>query len=249
MAGLPIITRIMDDVLEFIAPSLCPACNTPLDAHGHGYCASCRISLEPAPYPQDIMQDLRQRFPGEELALSAIGSLYLYTRESPVQRLVHAVKYDGVYKLGRAMGREAGVMARMFPEFADAECIVPVPLHRAKMRLRGFNQAEMIAHGISETLGIPVVTNSLKRIRHTASQTTMSAADRKKNVQSLFRVIGDRFRGVTVMLCDDVLTTGATLNTCAEALLVNGAQKVMALTVARDVPEYYTEIVVKDSLT
>lgn len=228
-----ILHRIGTDLLHFIAPDLCPACDALLDSSERGYCNACRSSLEPAPFPREIFSEIAGHFPGEELALSAIGSLYTFDHESPVQRLVHALKYKGCYRLGVEMGHDLGRALGVFREFEEIDMVIPVPLHRARMRERGYNQAEAIAQGIVNAMKHLTLERALVRMRHTISQTTLDAYTRRRNVREVFRAAGN-VSGMSVLICDDVCTTGATLNACAEQLLLAGARRVVAATVAKD---------------
>jgi ComF family protein len=229
-----ILHRIGSDLLDLIAPRLCPACDAQLAASEHSYCDACRASLEPAPYPREIFSEISDHFPGDELALDAIGSLYSFDNESPVQHLIHALKYKGCYRLGVEMGGDLALALAMFREFEGIDLIVPVPLHRAKKRERGYNQAAAIACGMVEMMRGARVVHAIERVHHTRSQTTLDAASRRRNVSRVFRARAD-LRGASVLLCDDVCTTGATLNACATLLRDAGATRVVAATVAKDV--------------
>ena len=228
------LTVVAGDFLHLLAPSLCPGCDDPVPPRERGICPSCRASLETAPYPEEIFQDLLARFSPEELALDAVGALYNFEPDSPVQRVIHAIKYRGCRALGETLGEELALSMQIFPEFRDIDIIVPVPLHRARLRERGFNQAEAIARGIQSAWNVQVRTDILRRTRHTQSQTRLSATARQKNISSAFVTAGQDLRGVSVALCDDVFTTGATLNACALQLHLAGADSVRALTLARD---------------
>lgn len=230
-----LVHRLATDALHLIAPALCPACDTPLAAQERCYCGACRASLDPAPFPREIFAEIGANFPGEELALSAVGALYTFHDDSPVQRLIHALKYRGCYDLGVELGGELGRALTMFREFEDVDLVVPVPLHRARLRERGYNQAEAIGRGIAASIPGSHPLEALARARHTISQTTLGAGARKKNVLEAFQAAGSEIRGKIILLCDDVCTTGATLNACAERLLTAGARRVMAATVARDI--------------
>jgi ComF family protein len=229
-----IIRRLADDMLHLVAPALCPACDDPLEDDGRPYCAACRASMEPAPFPRELYVELLTHFPVDDLALSSLIALYAFERESPVQRLVHALKYHGCFDLGVQMGREIGRTMRLFPEFDEIDLVVPVPLHRARQRERGYNQAAAIAAGLAAERGILVAAELLRRERHTSTQTTLAARDRLTNVRRAFRSAAHEVRGRVALLCDDVCTTGATLNACADALLVAGASRVVAATFAKD---------------
>ena len=115
-----------------------------------------------------------------------------------------------------------------------AELIVPVPLHLDRLRERGYNQAALLARGLSERSGLPIEEESLVRIKETAPQVALKADERRKNVRGAFRGQDENLRDRQVLLIDDVCTTGATLEACAEALHEKGARSVWALVLARE---------------
>lgn len=227
--------RVAQCLLDAIAPRLCPACEAALDDAEIGYCDTCRASLEPAPFPREMYEELAGTLGRDELALAAVGALYTFTQDGPVQQLVHAVKYLGCYDLGVALGAELGRAVSMFVEFDGVDCVVPVPLHAARRRERGYNQAEAIARGIAGERALDLLDGAVVRARHTRSQTRLGAELRVANVRQAFRTDGVDVADRSVLLCDDVCTTGATLNVCAEALLAAGARRVTAATVAKDI--------------
>jgi ComF family protein len=229
-----IVGTVVESFLDFMAPRLCPACDQPLEEIEQGYCDACRASLEPAPFPRELYGELSSALGRDELVLAAVGALYTFTQDGPVQRLVHAVKYLGCYDLGVALGRDLGRATTMFVEFDAIDCVVPVPLHAARRRERGYNQAEAIARGVAAARGIELLPDAIERGRHTRSQTRLGAGARMANVASTFVAGRTDVRGRTVLVCDDVCTTGATLNACAETLVARGARAVCAATVARD---------------
>ncbi len=228
------LSRVGLDLLHFIAPNLCPACDGDVPPGEGYYCSVCRASMDPAPYPREIFSELAGNFPGDAMALSAVGSLYSFAPDGPVQRLIHAVKYQGCYRLGVQLGFDLSRAIGMFPELGGFDLVVPVPLHPARRRERGYNQAEAIGRGIVSALGDVKLVDALKRRHHTRSQTRLGAVARELNVRDAFGLDPSRVNGATVLLCDDVCTTGATLNACAEVLLSGGALRVVAATVAKD---------------
>lgn len=154
--------------------------------------------------------------------------------EGTLRDVIHALKYEGRRTLARPLGQ---LMAAHGASLLDgADCAVPVPLHRRRHRARGFNQAAELARA----LGLPVV-DALVRVRATSSQTDLPAAQRHRNVRGAFRaaragLLGRRRAAVggrTIVLIDDVCTTGATLEACAAVLKAAGAREVRALTAAR----------------
>ncbi|MBC8144601.1 MAG: ComF family protein [bacterium] len=234
MRLLSCIARIACDLLDVLAPRLCPACEGLLHESEIGYCDACRASLEPAPFPRDLFQELVGALGRDELALTSVGALYSFTQDGPVQQLVHAVKYLGCYDLGVSLGCELGNALSAFAEFDRIDAVVPVPLHSARRRERGYNQAEAIARGVAQSRTLDLLPDAMTRAKHTRSQTRLGADQRVANVRQAFRVVAGDVDSRHILLCDDVCTTGATLNACAEALLAQGAHSVAAATVAKD---------------
>ncbi|MBI4418526.1 MAG: ComF family protein [Ignavibacteriales bacterium] len=159
-------------------------------------------------------------------------SVFVFEKEGTFQTLAHALKYEGFQSAGRMIG---GVLGEQMNEWGiGADAIVPVPLHRAKHRERGFNQAESIARGISDRTGWPVVTGVLERTRPTQTQTKLDAVERQKNVEGAFAVRKKMhgLGGKTCIIVDDVITTGATIVSCAHALRSAGASTIIASSAA-----------------
>ncbi len=236
MTVLSLAAPLLRDALHTIAPELCPGCGALLRDGDAPYCESCRASLDAAPLPSELLIDISSQLGQDALALAAIGSLYAFEQGSVVQRLVHAVKYHGCLRLGRRLGEELGAVLRLYPEFRDTDCVVPVPQHRARRRQRGYNQAEAVARGVADAVRARLDTHSLLRRRNTRSQTTLDAEERRVNTTGAFLARTGAVEGLIVMVVDDVCTTGATLNECATALLDAGASRVTAATLARDMP-------------
>lgn len=146
------------------------------------------------------------------------ASMFYYTKGSRYQRLIHVIKYHGKKELGYEMGRIYGREMVNSP-FSEAGVIVPVPLHSRKKRKRGFNQSEWIGKGLAESLQKPMITNQLYRAVNTRTQTRKSRLERWENVENVFKIRSvDAFRNRHVLLVDDVVTTGATLESCAGVL-------------------------------
>lgn len=147
--------------------------------------------------------------------------------------MVHNLKYKRKAEVGTALGRKMGSMLRQSPLFAEVDVIVPVPLHVRKLRIRGYNQSEVFGNGISETFGRPCLGNAMRRIVHSESQTKQSREARLHNVGEVFEVAKPKIlEGKHILLVDDVLTTGATLEVCANRLLDVPGTKVSMATIA-----------------
>jgi ComF family protein len=227
--------------LDVALPALCPACREPVD--GNGLCAPCwsRLSLIEPPYCDRLGIPFAYDPGPGVLSMQAITDPPAYHRARAAVRfddvaraLVHALKYGDRLDLAPTMGRW---MARAGRELLkDADALVPVPLHWRRLWTRRFNQSALLAKSIAHEAGITVTDGALKRVKATVQQVGLSQAERTLNVQGAFRVPPEHkaaIAGRRLILVDDVLTSGATSDACARALLRAGAQSVDLLVFAR----------------
>ena len=243
-AGWSIVRSVIDALDDVVFPPHCLITGRPLSRQTEVLplvSAEGLDACEPAPYPVDLMLTVQRHIEADDIALSALHAIWGHAPTSDIGKLIYAVKYKGHKKLAFAMGQRLGrhVLADRAEEerFATTPltiALVPVPIHRARKRERGYNQALLIAQGMAEVMKVPV-WEALHRARNTSSQTTLSEAARLANVQDVFELAPhfDRAlsKGASLLLVDDVLTTGATLNTCAWMLLNAGALRVEAATI------------------
>ena len=146
-------------------------------------------------------------------------SFFYYHKGSDFRHILHQLKYGGRKDLGEIMGRFMAAELAATGFFRGIDVIIPVPLHPRKQKLRGYNQSECIARGVSAVTGIPIDVSSVLRRRHTETQTRKSAYERWENVDGIFLLrYPERFVGKHILIVDDVLTTGATTTACADAL-------------------------------
>lgn len=237
--------------LDVALPPLCPSCRDPL-GDGAGLCASCwsKLSMIEPPYCARLGIPFTYDPGPGLLSMEAIASPPAYDRARAAVRyddvaraLVHAFKYGDRMDLAPLMG---GWMTRAGRELLEeADALVPVPLHWRRLWARRFNQSAALAGSISAERGVPVVHDALKRVRATAQQVGLSKPERADNVQGAFRVAPEAkvaVAGRRLVLVDDVLTSGATADTCAKALLRAGAAHVDVLVFARVVAPVSTPI-------
>ena len=228
--------------LDFALPPLCPSCREPL-GDGTGLCASCwsKLSLIEPPYCARLGIPFVFNPGPALLSMEAIANPPAYDRARAAVRfddvarsLVHHFKYGDRLDLAPMMGRW---MARAGRELlADANALVPVPLHWRRLWARRFNQSAALAGEISALCGVPIAHGGLKRVRATPQQVGLSKTARADNVQGVFQVPAERkaeIAGRRLVLVDDVLTSGATVDACARALLRAGAAHVDVLVFAR----------------
>lgn len=151
--------------------------------------------------------------------MEAACALYFFHRKGVLQKLVHQLKYKGRSDIGFYLGGLAGHLLKREPDYRKFDFLVPVPLHPAKQKKRGYNQAEVIARGISSVTGIPVNTRLLIRRQFTESQTQKGRYQRFENMRSVFELREASIRvPASVLLVDDIITTGSTLEAAALVL-------------------------------
>ncbi len=200
--------------------SVCSVCWNSLEIEVKPYCSECRLDL-------DIGQTHNC-----SAYLDRVYSLGLF--DGNFQELIHQFKYKGKVSAGKSLGiRLARELKKQ--QVSDVAYLVPVPLHKARKRERGFNQSEIVAESLGAELNLKVEKNILSRIKNTKDQTKLSIEERKQNVAGAFQVRDTRqiLSDKKVILVDDVITTGATLNECAKVLKQAGVKEILAVTIAK----------------
>ncbi|WP_221389707.1 ComF family protein [Dyadobacter sp. NIV53] len=218
------------DFIDLIFPRCCEACDRSLVGNEELVCTSCRISLPRIEKHSVHIDLLKYKFITIPEVLS-VQSFLLFTKKGKVQKLLHALKYRGNKEVGILLGSMFGqemVAERILPK---AELIISVPLHKKKLSKRGYNQSDLLAEGLSNATDIPWSGTVLARTRFTDTQTGKSKKERQENVSGVFVVNGE-FKKKSVIVIDDVLTTGATLEACVEALKIAGCEEFHILTIA-----------------
>jgi ComF family protein len=233
---------LLGSLVDFIFPPFCAACHRRLagsergaicegcwqlvDHWPPGACQRCGAALEPEAKPRLCPNCRIDQWPCSDAR--AVGPF-----SGTVAEAIHLLKYSDHRNVAR---RLAGMMSESIggdPGYRSADLVLAVPLHPARRRERGFNQAQLLADGLSRQLAIPTDEVAVARKRNTGTQTRLNRQERLENVKEIFKVNKPALvQGRTIILIDDVLTTGATIGSCGRSLLAAGASEVLALTAA-----------------
>jgi ComF family protein len=225
-------TYVVNTFLDFVYPRVCLNCQRLLPDGYEYVCRDCWDSIPRIHTQHELYRETKAKLVADGNVTDLI-SCFMFQTEGTFQSLAHAMKYEGFERLGVWLGRELG--KAVVEREIRADFLIPIPLHKRKFRERGYNQAEAIARGVSAVAGIPVRADIVRRTRFTETQTKLNVEARQKNMEDAFRVIppkNELLRGKRCILVDDVITTGATLNACAEELRNAGASSVVAASLA-----------------
>jgi len=226
------IARSYINLLELFFPTLCITCGNRLVTQEKFLCIDCWHDLPVTNFHFDAENKVARLFWGR-VKLENATAFFAYNKGSNYQHLIHFIKYKGLKELGFETGRRFGIALSASPDFNSVDFVVPVPLHPKKQKQRGYNQSEWIARGISESLKKPVSLFNLKRNLHTSTQTRKNRYERWENVENIFELTRpEEFKGKHILLIDDVVTTGSTLESCAFQLLQVENVKVSIATLA-----------------
>jgi ComF family protein len=223
---------LFDDLLSLFYPKMCVACEEREPAPQGLLCLECLYRLPLTDHAHQRNNAFEQRFWGR-LPLEGGAALYQFVKGGRVQRLIHQLKYKGRKEIGHALGARHGAQLRQAPPFDTVDLVVPVPLHPRRLRQRGYNQSEGFAAGLAEAMELPWNGKLLRRAWHADSQTRRSRLARVENVANAFELTApSATAGKHILLVDDVLTTGATLEACGNCLLQTPDVRLSMATIA-----------------
>ena len=226
------LTQHVDDLLGLFYPNLCVTCGERLLSHEKYVCLNCWNDLPQTHFHFNLENNVAQLFWGR-VQIEYATSYFTYKKGSRYQQLIHFIKYKGLKELGFETGRRFGIELNKSDVFRSVDWIVPVPLHPKKLKSRGYNQSEWIAHGIADSMDKKISTDNLFRKIFTSTQTRKNRFERWKNVEGIFDVARYvEFENKHILLIDDVVTTGSTLEACAFQLLKIKNTKVSIATLA-----------------
>jgi len=220
------------DFVSLLFPELCVACKESLVANEHLLCLSCRYDLPFTNFHLQSDNIVAQQFWGK-IPLEGAYALYYFNKEGKIQNLMHQFKYKGMKRIGNLLGNIAGEQLIKNEIFKTVNLIIPVPLHKKRMIQRGYNQSACFAEGLSKKLNAPVEVNNLVRAVATETQTHKSRFARFENMKEVFSTINpEKLMNKHILLVDDVITTGSTLEACGAQLLKIPGLKLSIATIA-----------------
>ena len=210
--------KIFGYLVDLFYPRLCQACGRMLMAHERVICNYCSIKLPTANFEDKANNAIEVIFWGRA-DIKAAAAYYKYTKGGKVQHLIHQLKYKGFREVGVYVGKVLGKQLQNSDRFKDIDIIVPVPLHISKLKKRGFNQSELFARGLEKSMKAIVIDDNLYRKVASSTQTKKSRWERYKNVNDIFGIRdASLFENKKLLLVDDVITTGSTIEGCASIL-------------------------------
>lgn len=222
---------ILVDFVSLLYPRYCLACHEGLIKGEETICSLCMLELPRTQYHHDAENALYKRINGR-IPLRFAFSFFLFRRGGKVQHLLHSLKYNNQPEIGMTLGEVYGQELSQAHYGEKFNVIVPVPLHASRRRKRGYNQSEEFAKGLSQSLNIPF-SDALMRTSKTETQTRKTKLKRWQNVSEVFRVKEeDQIINRDILLVDDVITTGATIEACAQVLLEEGCSSISIASIA-----------------
>ena len=223
---------LWDDFISLLFPRICHGCGNHLLRNEKVICTECYILIPRTNFHLKPENPVAQLFWGR-CRLEKAAAFSYYTRDSRIRKLIHRLKYKGAREIGRELGRIYGLSLKSSGFLDDIDLVIPVPLHPSKKRIRGFNQSDLIAEGIADPGPMTVEPGLLRRNTKTSTQTKKSRYERWANVEGIFEVtVEEKLKGRHVLLVDDVITTGSTLEACANEILKIEGTKVSVAALA-----------------
>lgn len=221
----------IEGAFELLFPNTCNACLEIEAPHGEIMCIACQAKSSISELHQHRENEFTRHFWGR-VPIYTGAAMYRFSKGGIAQNLVSQLKYKGNIAIGTYLGKQYGNVLKTQILYKQIDMIIPVPLHFRKEGKRGFNQSEVFGSALAESMGKPCETKVLLRVKHTATQTKKSRQERLDNLTDAFHLKdGFKIEGKHILLVDDVLTTGATLEACVLALQSENSVTVSLLTI------------------
>lgn len=226
-------TPLLKYLTELLYPRLCVVCGDKLIEQEQWICLHCLHHLPRTNFHVDPADNPVSRLFYGRVPIEFATSFFFFSKGSKYQTLLHNLKYKGMKELGEEIGKHFGIDLLQSSEFSAVDLVCPVPLHPSKEKKRGYNQSWWIASGIAKQMQKNLSDDNLKRVTATETQTRKSRFARWKNVEGIFELENPgEFSGKHILLVDDVVTTGSTLEACAQSVLSKTDAKISIATLA-----------------
>lgn len=211
--------EVKEALLQLVFPHVCDGCGSDLLSEESQLCLRCLSALPETNFERHAGNPVEKMFWGR-LPLVSATAQYYFTKESLMQRLMHRFKYRNNKELGWQLGRLMGIALKDSTRFDTLDALIPLPLFPEKEKKRGYNQATILCEGIAGVLLLPILKNVIIRPQHTDTQTKKGRIERWKNMEGKFVLTApEEIKNKHLLLVDDVVTTGATLEACGSELL------------------------------
>ncbi|MCL2683022.1 MAG: ComF family protein [Bacteroidales bacterium] len=223
---------MLKDLINLLYPLQCLACGKTLHQNEPLICVECLFHLPKTNFHNDPSNAVCRLFWGRAKVETATAFLF-FSKSGKVQQLIHQLKYSKKPEVGIYLGKLFGKDLLKSPNFQGIDVIIPVPLHPKKIKVRGYNQSDKIAFGLSQTMSVPVDTTSFVRGVATETQTRKSRFSRWENVKDVFAIANENaLKNKHILLVDDVITTGATIEGCIRKLTAIDGVRVSVVSLA-----------------
>jgi ComF family protein len=222
----------LNDFISLFYPNLCSSCGQSLGRGEEVICTYCHYYLPKTNFHLERNNAIEKHFWGRS-EINRASSQFYFQKGSRIQHLIHQLKYRGKTEIGVKLGKMYGTELRESSDYDNVDAILPVPLHKSKEMQRGYNQVDLFCNGLSISMDVPWLKNILYRTRATETQTHKTRFERWQNVGTVFQIHdASKLEGKHVLLTDDVITTGSTLEACANAILSITGTTVSIATIA-----------------
>ena len=222
----------MGDFISLLYPDICASCGENLYRHESLICTKCLYHIPKTNYHFIKDNPVSRLFWGR-VNLESAAAFYFFDKGSRFRSLIHKLKYRGQKEIGYELGKIYGQELKSSSLFNQAELVIPIPLHARKERIRGYNQSDWIAKGIAESMEIEMDSKIMFRAVDTETQTRKSKYERWKNVENIFQIHDpEKLENKYILLVDDVVTTGSTLEACSHTILGLSGTRVSCVTLA-----------------
>lgn len=223
---------MINDFVSMLFPNYCLMCMESLEKGEEVICIHCKYDLPVTNYHVNKSTEILNKFWGK-LPIKYAWAYLSFTKQGKVQRMLHKLKYSGHQEIGVLLGHWYGYELKLAKLDKEFDSILPVPLHPAKLKKRGYNQSDTFAKGLSESMVLPWYQDVLQKGIANQTQTNKKRLERWQNVKDVYIIKNEMaVSGKRILLVDDVITTGSTLEACARTLLDNGCKEVSIATIA-----------------